>query len=188
MPTPLSATVSSNRPVEVDAATTTSEPGGEYFTALSNRLNTAETSWRRSPCTTSSGSTSTETSTSAFSAAVEMRATASPTIEIAWTSPNSASSPNSIRDSSSRSSTVHEARSASVIIRSASRDTTSLSGSSRIVSASSPSAPIGVLSSWLMFATKSRRTVSVRRCRDRSSTSTSAPLVEPPSKGMPVTT
>ena len=43
------------------------------------------------------------------------------------------------------------------------------------VSASRPSAPTGVFSSWLMLATKSRRTVSSRRRSDTSSTTTSTP-------------
>ena len=44
------------------------------------------------------------------------------------------------------------------------------------VSASSPSAPTGVLSSWLMLATKSRRTASRRRRSDTSSITTRAPM------------
>ena len=46
----------------------------------------------------------------------------------------------------------------------------------RIVSASSPSAPIGVFSSWLMLATKSRRTVSTRRSSVRRRTFADGPV------------
>ena len=52
--------------------------------------------------------------------------------------------------------------------RSASGRATAGSSVAAIVSASSPSAPIGVLSSWLTLATKSRRTLSTRRASETS--------------------
>ena len=64
---------------------------------------------------------------------------------------------------------ILEIRKASVWIRWARRWEISGSVSSRRVSASSPSAPIGVFSSWLTFATKSRRTSSRRRRSETSS-------------------
>ena len=60
-------------------------------------------------------------------------------------------------------------RKASVWMRPASRRATSGSGSETRVSAKSPSAPMGVLSSWLTLATKSRRTSSRRRRSETSS-------------------
>ncbi len=45
-----------------------------------------------------------------------------------------------------------------------------------IVSASSDNAPIGVLSSWLTLATKSRRTLSTRRSSETSRTNATAPI------------
>ena len=57
---------------------------------------------------------------------------------------------------------MRASRSASLTIRSASgRRHRRVVLAPRIVSASSPSAPIGVLSSWLTLATKSRRTLSI---------------------------
>ncbi|MFC5126714.1 hypothetical protein ACFPRL_26275 [Pseudoclavibacter helvolus] len=47
-----------------------------------------------------------------------------------------------------------------------------------MASASSVTAPMGVLSSWLTFATKSRRTLSTRSASVRSSASTRKNLVE----------
>ena len=64
---------------------------------------------------------------------------------------------------SSRSSTMRDSRSASRTTRSASCCTTRGSSVAAIVSASRPSAPIGVFNSWLTLATKSRRTLSTRR-------------------------
>ena len=49
-----------------------------------------------------------------------------------------------------------------------------------IVSASSASAPIGVFSSWLTFATKSRRTLSTRRASEMSRVNATAPMTSPP--------
>ena len=66
-------------------------------------------------------------------------------------------------------------RNASVCIRSASRRDTAGSSSSCMVSASRPSAPTGLLSSWLMLATKSRRMASSRRRSVTSSITATAP-------------
>ena len=110
------------------------------------------------------------------SAPGRMRCTASATTSSTWTTSCSNVSSISMRDSSSRSSMVRPTRSASARMRSASRPTTSASSSSSRVSASRLSAPTGVLSSWLMLATKSRRTASSRRRSDTSSMSTTAPI------------
>ncbi len=66
-------------------------------------------------------------------------------------------------------------RSASFTIRSASGRVTAGSSSATNVSASTSSAPIGVLSSWLTLATKSRRTLSIRWISDTSATNAAAP-------------
>ena len=157
------------------APTVISEPSAEYFTALSTRLASADTSWRRSPWMITPVGTSRRISMPAWAGAEPSRSSASATKAATSTSSNSASSPNSMLLSSSRSSTVRPSRSVSAIIRVARRSTTAGSGSSITVSASSPTAPMGVLSSWEMLATKSRRTVSMRRCRVRSSTIATAP-------------
>lgn len=65
-------------------------------------------------------------------------------------------------------------RVASICIRPANRSTASGSSeASMTASESRDSAPVGVLSSWLTLATKSRRTASMRRASVRSSTSSS---------------
>ena len=51
--------------------------------------------------------------------------------------------------------------------------------SAAMVSASSPSAPIGVFNSWLTLATKSRRTLSTRRASDTSRVNATAPTTSP---------
>ena len=66
-------------------------------------------------------------------------------------------------------------RSASFTIRSASGRVTAGSSSAARVSASTSSAPIGVLSSWLTLATKSRRTLSIRCTSDTSATNAATP-------------
>ena len=74
------------------------------------------------------------------------------------------------RDSSMICCTSRPSRSVSRSIRSANRLTASgSSDASATASDSSRMAPTGVLSSWLTFATKSRRTSSMRRSRVRSS-------------------
>ena len=60
-------------------------------------------------------------------------------------------------------------------MRSASRSRTWASSSASTVSASRPRAPTGVLSSWLMLATKSRRTASSRRRSVMSSMTATRP-------------
>ena len=72
---------------------------------------------------------------------------------------------------------MRPSRSASRTMRSASGRVTAGSLSAAIVSASTSSAPIGVLSSWLTLATKSRRTLSTRWTSDTSYTNTAAPTI-----------
>ena len=76
----------------------------------------------------------------------------------------------SICPRSSRSSTIAPTRVASAAIRSASCWATAGSWTAARVSASTASAPTGVFSSWLTLATKSRRTVSIRRASVTSRT------------------
>ena len=74
------------------------------------------------------------------------------------------------RDRSMTSCTRWLSREASICMRSAKWRTWSGSSlAASTASASSDSAPTGVLSSWLTFATKSRRTTSTRRSSARSS-------------------
>jgi len=72
-------------------------------------------------------------------------------------------------------------RKASAWIREAKRWATSGSGSTVSVSASRPRAPMGVLSSWLTLATKSRRISSRRRRSDTSSMMAMTPSGRRPS-------
>ena len=91
------------------------DPGSLYFTALSSRLVTAETSWRRSPTTVSrAGGGSTSISMPRCSAAGRTRSAAS-LHEVAPPPTSSAARPvaTSRRDSSSRSSMVLPTRNAS---------------------------------------------------------------------------
>ena len=71
-------------------------------------------------------------------------------------------------------------RKASVWMRLASRWATVAPSRSRSVSASSPRAPIGVFSSWLTLATKSRRISSRRRRSETSSITAMTPRVRWP--------
>ena len=81
----------------------------------------------------------------------------------------------SMRLRSRRSSTMRARRSASLTMRSANGRVTAGSVSDASVSASTSSAPIGVFSSWLTLATKSRRTLSIRWMSDTSDTNAAAP-------------
>ena len=84
---------------------------------------------------------------------------------------------------------IRATRNASSVIRSARRRVTAGSSSLAMVSASSPRAPTGVLSSWLMLATKSRRTASSRRRSETSSITATAPVTwVPSSRGTAETT
>ena len=83
--------------------------------------------------------------------------------------------PASMRERSSRSSTIRAKRVASAPILAVNRATTSGSSSPSSVSARRLSAPRGVFSSWLRLATKSRRTASRRRSSETSSTRATAP-------------
>ncbi len=71
---------------------------------------------------------------------------------------------------------MRPSRLASRCTRSASWLLTGESSPTAIVSASSDNAPIGVLSSWLTLATKSRRTLSTRRSSETSRTNATAPI------------
>ena len=152
-------------------ATWISEPSGEYFTALSSRLNTADTSWRRSPIDPTSG----ETSTRDLDAGVVRRGG-----DAALPPRPRPTAPRSRRTRRRRRTRCGSARAGRRRCCPAGRPRRSCArrvvprprcrarrGSSR---RAGPSAPIGVFSSWLMLATKSRRTVSVRVWSDRSST------------------
>ena len=72
-------------------------------------------------------------------------------------------------------------RKASVWMRLARRWATMGSVSAESVSANSPMAPMGVFSSWLTLATKSRRISSRRRRSDTSSMAAITPRVRRPS-------
>ena len=140
-------------------------PGSLNFTALSIRLATADTSWRRSPMALRSASTARHRTRRCRAGrrgggcARRPRATTARTS----TTPCERRSPSSMRDSSSRSSMVradpvrlHRPSARSVGARPPGRR------SSTRASASTASAPTGVFSSWLMLATKSVRTASRR--------------------------
>ena len=74
---------------------------------------------------------------------------------------------------------MRPSRSASRDTRSASWRITTSSPPAAMVSARSASAPIGVFSSWLTLATKSRRTLSLRRVSETSRMNTTAPRIIP---------
>ncbi len=151
-------------------------PCSVYFTALSSRFESALTTWRRSHEQHGVGTVlHVELRDPAISAAGRKRSTASSTSARIGMRSRVGASWVSIRLRSSRSSTMRPSRSASFTIRSASGRVTAGSDSAAIVSASSSIAPIGVLSSWLTLATKSRRTLSMRLISEMSSTNTAAP-------------
>ena len=130
----------------------------------------AETSWRRSPSTATGGSGSSRTMVMPrWSAVARTRSTASAMTRLTSTGSRGGASSDSMRLRSSRSSMIRLTRKASVWMRLASRWATSTSGSETRVSASRPRAPIGVFSSWLTLATKSRRISSSRRRSETSS-------------------
>ncbi len=76
---------------------------------------------------------------------------------------------------------IRPTRIASPVIRSASRRTRSGFSSLAMVSATRLSAPTGVFSSWLMLATKSRRTASRWRRSEMSSMTAKVPIGRLPS-------
>ena len=118
--------------------------------AFSSRACMAETSWRRSPITATGGDGSCSTiSMPRWSAVARTRSMASAMTRFTRTGSRGGASSDSMRDRSSRSSMMRLTRKASLWMRPARRWATSGSGSDTSVSASRPSAPIGVLSSWL---------------------------------------
>ena len=150
--------------------------------AFSSRACMAETSWRRSPTTAMGGDGSCRTiSMPRWSAVARTRSMASAMTRLTRTGSRDGASSDSIRERSSRSSMIRLTRKASLWIRPARRWATSASGSATSVSASRPSAPMGVLSSWLTLATKSRRISSSRRRSETSSMSAMTPRGRRPS-------
>ena len=134
------------------------------------------TSWPSSPRTTDGQGSPTTTSISRAFASSLVASSASETMRSTSTRSECLSgSPLCSRERSMRSLTRLVRRCDSTCIRALKRCTAS--GSSLALctaSASSESAPTGVLSSCDTLATKSRRTASMRCASDRSSTSTSA--------------
>ena len=150
--------------------------------AFSSRACMAETSWRRSPSTATGGEGSCSTiSMPRWSAVARTRSMASAMTRLTNTGSRGGASSDSMRERSSRSSMMRLTRKASLWMRPASRCATSGSGSDTSVSARRPSAPIGVLSSWLTLATKSRRISSSRRRSETSSMSAMTPSGRRPS-------
>ena len=142
----------------------------------------AEMSWRRSPITATGGDGSCRTiSRPRWSAVARTRSMASAITRLTSTGSRGGASSDSMRDRSSRSSMMRLTRKASLWMRPARRWATSGSGSDTRVSASRPSAPIGVLSSWLTLATKSRLISSSRRDLEMSSISAMTPSGRRPS-------
>ena len=143
----------------------------------------ADTSWRRSPATASRcGGSSTSMVMPCCSAAGRTRSTASATTRCTGTSSRRASSSASMREQLEQ-----------VVDRAADPERLGQHplgqplGDGRVVLGerasrrAAPSAPTGVFSSWLMLATKSRRTASSRRRSVTSSMTTSTPSRRPSS-------
>src|ERR1700761_1236132 len=184
---PWSATLSSALPSWVFLMLmTTRVRSGEYATAFSSRLRSAVTSRSSSPRTDRPRLPTVARVMPRALAFIRQRSTASATAMSSSTGRGSGTGSTAwIRDSVIRSWTRLVSRCASWRILLANRRTASgSSAASSIVSASSASAPTGVLSSWLVLATKSRLTSSTRRLSVWSSASTSTsppPPTAPPS-------
>ena len=164
------------------AENSTLPPSSEYFTALSSRLNRALVTWRRSQATRMSPAGSVSSmGVPAASAVLAIRSVASAMSMSTAMSSRSGDSWASRIERSSRSTTVRSSRSDSWSTRPARRRSISASSSPAIVSASSPRAPIGVLSSWLTLATKSRRMFSIRRASETSRRKAAPPIGRAPS-------
>ena len=114
-----------------------------------------------------------------------MRSIDSAITEKILTGSKTAETSSSIRESSSKSSMVLAIRFASFTIFDDNRWMTFRSSSSRMVSANIDNAPTGVFNSWLMFATKSVRTASMRV---RSEISSIIAMDFKPSRGRASTT
>ena len=141
------------------------------------RLARAVASCASLPRTTSSGSSAVVTEIEACSAASRVRSRASATMSATSISvaPGIGSAP-CTRDSSISSPTSFASRPPSCWMRAAKRCTASgSSAASWIASASRVSPPTGVFSSWETLATKSRRTLSSRRCSLSSASSRQTP-------------
>ena len=164
------------------AENSTLPPSSEYLTALSRRLKRALVTWRRSQATRMSPAGSViSMGVPAASAVDAIRSEASAISRSTAISSRSGDSWASRIDRSSRSSTVRSRRSDSWSTRPARRRSISASSSPDMVSASSPRAPIGVFSSWLTLATKSRRMFSIRRASDTSRRKATPPMGRAPS-------
>ena len=139
--------------------TTTRVRSGLYTTAFSSRFRTAVTSRSSSPRTLSPRTPMDARVMPRAFAFIRHRSSASATTASTGTGAGSGTGSAAwIRDSVIRSWTRNVSLAASCRIRPANRRTaSSSSAASSIVSASSASAPTGVLSSWLTLATKSRR-------------------------------
>src|SRR5580658_2042016 len=166
MPMPWSVTLSSALPsLAFFRLTTTRVRSGLYATAFSSRLRRAVTSRSSSPSTDRPRvPVQCRVMPRAF-AFIRQRSTASATTMSSSTGRGSGTGSTAwIRDSVIRSWTRLVSRCASWRILPAKRRTASASSAaSSMVSASRASAPTGVLSSWLVLATKSRLTSSTRR-------------------------
>src|ERR1700760_1487405 len=188
MPMPWSATLSSALPSGVLLVLmTTRVRSGLYATAFSSRFRSAVTSRSSSPRTDRPRlPTDASVMPRAF-ARIRQRSTASATTASMSTGRGSGTGSAAwIRDSVIRSWTRLVSRCASWRILPANRRTASASSAaSSIVSASRASAPTGVLSSWLVLATKSRLTSSTRRLSVWSSASTSTTPPPPPPAAPP---
>ena len=153
-------------------------PGSEYFTALSRRLAIALTSWRRSHATTrTSAAAGCDLDPDArgrgrgphpIDRVLEARphrhrARAGALLRL------DQAQVEQVVDDAARGDRLPSPAAPRAV---AARPGRSPTGS---VSASTSSAPIGVFSSWLTFATKSRRTLSTRWISETSWTNTAAP-------------
>ena len=169
---PWSTTEISTMPASDFVETSTVESSPEYATAFATRLATAARICSSLPRTFRS-CTPLDDDLDATVVRVDGRRVDGSGDDLVHRHHHGASSGSSSwsRDSSMICCTRRDRRSDSVSIRPANRRTaTGSSAASHTASASSLIAPTGVLSSWETLATKSRRTVSTRRSRVRSST------------------
>src|SRR6202451_2811193 len=175
MPIPWSVTLISTLPSPgFLTQRTTRVRSGLYTTAFSSRFRTAVTSRSSSPRTLSPRTPMDARVMPRAFAFIRHRSSASATTSSTCTGRGAGTGSAAwIRESVIRSWTRNVSLAASCRIRPANRRTaSSSSAASSIVSASSASAPTGVLSSWLTLATKSRLTCSTRWLSVRSSAST----------------
>ena len=146
------------------APTSTGSPGSEYLIALSSRFVSALRTWRRSQRDLDvrrPGRRPAIGTPAVVGGGLHVLDRFASTSSATGTGSRVGASCASMRLRSSRSSTIRASRSALAddpLRRAAASRRRRRSAA--IVSASSPSAPIGVFSSWLTLATKSRRTLS----------------------------